>query len=83
MKSYIKKAERFAKKHPKVLGQYERTLKLLELNPHHPSLRLHRLSGRLSELYSVSITVFFQITLEPLVSGEKIIPINIGIHDNA
>lgn len=49
--SYLRRAEKFLKKHPDILRQYEKTLKLLELNPSHPSLRLHKLKGRLSELY--------------------------------
>jgi len=81
-KSYIKRAGKFVKKYPQLIGQYEKTLKLLELNPFHPSLRLHRLSGRLSELFAVSINISFRITLELLISEKEIIPINIGIHDN-
>ena len=81
-KSYIKRAERFIKKYPKLIGQYEKTLKLLELNPFHSSLRLHGLSGRLSDLYSVSINISFRITLELLISDKEIIPVNIGIYDD-
>lgn len=43
--SYLKRAAKFIKRHPDLLPQYEKTLKLLELNPSHPSLRLHRLGG--------------------------------------
>lgn len=54
--SYLKRAAKFVKRHPELLPQYEKTLKLLELNPRHPSLRLHRLTGPLRDLHSVSIT---------------------------
>ncbi len=54
-KSYIKRAGGFVKKYPQLIGQYEKTLKLLELNPLHPSLKLHKLSGSLSELFAVSV----------------------------
>ncbi len=81
-KSYIRRAGRFIKKYPQLIGQYEKTLKLLELNPFHPSLKLHRLSGRLNELFAVSINVSFRITLELLISEKEIIPVNIGIHDD-
>ncbi len=80
-KSYISRAGRFIKKYPQLIGQYEKTLKLLELNPFHPSLKLHRLSGRLNELFAVSINVSFRMTLELLISEKEIIPVNIGIHD--
>ncbi len=81
-KSYIRCAGRFIKKYPQLIGQYEKTLKLLELNPFHLSLKLHRLSGRLNELFAVSINVSFRVTLELLISEKEIIPVNIGIHDD-
>ena len=79
--SYIKKAKKFAKKHPELLSQYEKTLKLLELNPFHPSLRLHKLTGKLSELYSVSINMTYRISIDFIIDDKKIIPINVGKHD--
>ena len=79
--TYKKKVNKFVKKHPELIGQYEKTLKLLELNPYHPSLRLHKLSGRLSELYSVSINITYRISINFIVDDDKIIPISIGTHD--
>ncbi len=80
-KSYIRRAARFIKKHPQLIGQYEKTLKLLELDPFHPSLRLHKLKGRLSELHSVSINIGYHISIELLINEKTIIPINVGSHD--
>ena len=80
-KSYLKRAAKFARRHPELLPQYEKTLKLLELNPFHPSLRLHRLSGALQDLHSVSINNSYRITLEFLIEDGKIVPVNIGSHD--
>lgn len=80
-KSYLKRATKFAKRHPDLLGQYEKTLKLLELNPFHPSLRLHRLSGSLSDLHSVSINISYRITLEFLIDDGKIVLVNVGSHE--
>jgi len=80
-KSYLKRATKFAKRHPDLLAQYEKALKLLELNPFHPSLRLHRLSGSLSDLHSISINISYRITLEFLIEDGKIILVNIGSHD--
>ena len=79
--SYIRRARRFLKRHPELLGQYEKTLRLLELNPSHPSLRLHKLSGRHDDLYSVSITMSYRISLELLIREDAVIPVNIGTHD--
>jgi len=79
--SYIKRAKKFFKKHPEVLPQYEKTLKLLELNPAHPSLRLHKLKGRLSELFSVSINITYRITVIFIINDNRIVPVDIGKHD--
>lgn len=79
--SYLKRAVKFLKRHPDLIPQYEKTLKLLELNPSHPSLRLHRLSGPLRDLHSVSINISYRITLEFLFEDGKIVLVNIGSHD--
>ena len=78
---YEKRAARFLKRHPKLEKQYLKTLQLLEMNPHHPSLRLHSLSGRLAGLHSVSINLAHRITLELLITEAEIVPVNIGDHD--
>jgi len=78
---YKKREEKFVKRHPELTGQYEKTLKLLELNPYHPSLRLHKLAGRLSELYSVSINTAYRISIEFIVIDDRIIPVDIGTHE--
>ena len=78
---YNRRALRFIKRHPDLKKQYLKTLQLLELNPQHPSLRLHALQGRLKSLQSVSINLSYRITLELLVKDERIILINIGDHN--
>ncbi|MCL5028546.1 MAG: plasmid stabilization protein [Bacteroidetes bacterium] len=80
--SYLKRAKRFIKKHPELISQYGKTLKLLELNPNHPSLRLHKLQGKLSELYSVSINISYRISIYFLIDKDKIVPVDIGSHDD-
>ncbi|MCK4535653.1 MAG: plasmid stabilization protein [Desulfuromonadales bacterium] len=79
--SYNKRAVKFIKRHPEIIPQYEKTLKLLELNPYHPSLRLHRLKGSLKDLHSISINISYRISLEFLIDEGKIIPVNVGSHD--
>ena len=79
--SYLKRARKFIKKHPELVSLYEKTLKLLEINPHHPSLRLHKLHGKLSELYSVSINISYRISIIFLIEDDKIIPVELGSHD--
>ena len=79
--SYLNRVKKFIKKHPKIISQYEKTLKLLELNPTHPSLRLHKLSGKLCELHSVSINISYRISIYFLIDEDKIILVDIGSHD--
>ena len=78
---YNRRAAHFLKRHPQLIEQYRKTLLLLQANPHHPSLRLHALSGRLQGLHSVSINLSYRITLELLIRDQQIVPINVGGHD--
>jgi mRNA-degrading endonuclease YafQ of YafQ-DinJ toxin-antitoxin module len=78
---YTRRALRFLKRHPELKAQYSKTLALLEMNPHHPSLRLHALQGKLQGLHSVSINLSYRITLELLIADGQIIPVNVGDHD--
>ena len=79
--SYLKIALRFLKRHPELKRQYVKTLALLEVNPNHPSLRLHALAGKHRGLHSVSINLSYRITIEFVVRERQIIPINVGDHD--
>jgi mRNA-degrading endonuclease YafQ of YafQ-DinJ toxin-antitoxin module len=78
---YNRRAARFLKRHPELRQPYLKTLQLLELNPAHPSLRLHPLRGRLDGLHSISINLSYRITLELLIQDGRIIPVNVGDHD--
>ena len=80
--SYVRRAKKFLKKHPEVVKQYQKTLELLEINPYHPSLRLHGLKGRLSGLSSVSITVSYRIVVALVIQESDIILVDIGSHDH-
>ncbi len=79
---YTRRAARFLKRHPDSEGVYSKTISLLAANPHHPSLRLYALKGRLSGLHSVSITLTYRITLEMILTDKEIILINVGDHDD-
>lgn len=74
--SYEERARKFLKKHNDLRGQYEKVLKILELNPYHPSLRLHKFS----ELYSVSINMQYRISIDFKIEDTEIVPIDIGDH---
>lgn len=78
---YIKRVRQFLKKHPTLRNQYQKTLELLELNPQHPSLRLHALEGRLKGVSSVSINMRYRILLEVIIKKNEIIFVDVGSHD--
>lgn len=79
--SYMRAELRFLRRHPDLRRQYGKALALLEANPHHPSLRLHALAGRMQGLHSVSVNLSYRITLELRISGNTVIPVNLGDHD--
>ena len=78
--SYEEKVKKFLKKHPEVEKQYTKTLQLLELNPFHPSLRLHQFKTSSFEGYSISINLSYRISLEFILTEQEILLIKIGDH---
>jgi len=78
--SYEEKVRKFLRKHQEITNQYQKTLRLLELNPFHPSLRLHRFKTTSFEAYSVSINLSYRIALEFIIKDKEIFLINIGDH---
>lgn len=76
--SYETRARRFLKKHPEIINQYKKTLVLLEMNPYHPSLRLHKHS----KFFTVSINMSYRISLDFILQDDTIIPIDIGDHNH-
>jgi len=79
--TYIKREKEFLKRHRDLIPRYKKILKLLEINPFHPSLRLHKLRGKFKDKYSVSITMNYRIILTFAVVKNEIILVDIGSHD--
>jgi len=79
--SYAKKIRKFLKKHPNIFKKYEKTILFLGKDPHHPSLRLHKLQGVLSEYYSISIDIEYRIIIDFIIVDDVIYLIDIGSHD--
>ena len=78
---YRERATRFLRQRPDLAARYFRTIELLEANPHHPSLRLHALRGKLSGLHAVSINLSYRITIEMEIREHEIVPVNVGAHE--
>ncbi|MGB4847297.1 MAG: type II toxin-antitoxin system RelE/ParE family toxin [Saprospiraceae bacterium] len=80
-KTYERQLLKFRKKHPELREQYFKTLQILEVNPYHPSLRLHRLQGKLKEYFSVSVNMKYRIMIDFVIQDDMIILVSIGGHD--
>jgi len=79
--SYEKKVIKFFKKHKDIYPQYKKTIEILQYNPQHPSLRLHKLKGKLNQFSSVSINMSYRIIVDFIIIDDVIILIDIGSHD--
>lgn len=79
---YFKRLKKFIKKHSDIVGRYTKTIELLEVNPYHPSLRLHKLEGKLRVYYSISINMKYRIVIDFIMQDNKIILIDIGAHED-
>ncbi|MFB0908124.1 MAG: type II toxin-antitoxin system RelE/ParE family toxin, partial [Spirosomataceae bacterium] len=69
-KSYERSLKKFKKQHPEMKEQYLKALSLLEIDPYHPSLRLHKLKGNLQEYYSVSINMQYRIMIAFIIQDD-------------
>ncbi len=79
-KSYERQLIKFIRRHPELREHYIKTLKLLEINPKHPSLRIHKLQGKLQAYSSVSINMKFRIMIDFVMKDDVVILISIGSH---
>jgi addiction module RelE/StbE family toxin len=77
---YTSRFEKQFKKLPRVVQEKAvATEYRIRSNPLHPSLRLHKLSGKLEGLWSISITNSYRIIFESLEDGDLLF-ISIGLH---
>ena len=71
--------EEFLKLPKKIQKKAYKTEELFTKNPFHPSLRLHRLHGKLKGLWSISIDRKYRIIFE-VIKNEGILFASIGLH---
>jgi len=79
--SYLRREKAFIGKHPELVERYKKVLRMLELNPFHPTLKLHKLKGRFSDKHAVSIHYSYRIVIAFVVMENEIILVDIGHHD--
>jgi plasmid maintenance system killer protein len=78
--AYKKREKKFLLQHRDLAKSYFKTLKLLSLNPNHPSLRLHQIRSKSCHSVSINMQYRITLTLKRLPNGE-IILIDVGDHD--
>ena len=76
-KKFIKELRKLPKEIIKIAIRKE---EVFRDNPLHPSLRLHELHGKLSGIWSISISGGYRILFERMENGD-ILFISIGKHD--
>jgi len=68
------------KRDRKLTEKIEKQIELFEENPKHPSLRLHKLSGNVNNMWSISITMSIRMVYV-LVEKDRALFVKIGTHD--
>ena len=79
--AYARALRRFFRKHPDLRDTHAEVIRLLSIDPHAPSLRLHPLGGELAGQHAVSVTYSYRITLILIIVEREIVLLNIGSHD--
>ena len=81
----IRAFKRLIRKNPQLRSVVGETLKQLEEDHFHPSLRTHKLTGDLADVWSCSINyqyrILFEFIKDPETKENAILLLNIGSHD--
>jgi len=79
--SFIRAYKKKARSFPALENLFAEKLRIFQQNPFDKSLRTHKLSGKLEELYSFSINFEIRIIFS-FYESDKVIFENIGSHDD-
>ena len=80
--SYQRKERKFFKKHTDLVDKYVEVLKKLKADPFEPSLKTHKLKGKMSEFYSCSVTHEYRLVCTFIIQNGIIVLVDIGSHDD-
>jgi mRNA interferase YafQ len=84
-KTFVKSFRHFSKKHPDLIIDAERTLKLLIEDPFAPQLETHKLKGKLAGSWACKVGYDLRIIFDFIKSEEQrepdILLLEIGSHD--
>ena len=76
----VRDLKKIKQKNPKLSNRIQKQLNLFSIDPKHPSLRTHKLSAKMSNLWSISITMSIRMVYR-LLGEDKAYFIRIGTHD--
>jgi addiction module RelE/StbE family toxin len=76
---FTKAAKKFIESNPEKIDQFKKVISQLEEDAFDPSLKTHKLKGKMSGMYGCSISFSYRIVF--LNSDESIILLNIGDHE--
>lgn len=76
----VKELAKTKQKNRKLSEKIHKQLHLFSVNPKHPSLRVHKLTGKMTNMWSISITISVRMTYK-LLDEEHAYFVNIGTHD--
>jgi addiction module RelE/StbE family toxin len=74
-----KELNTIAKKDRLLFKKIQKALVLFEQNPRHPSLRIHKLTGQLNNIWSLSVDISYRMLY--LQDEEDIYFFDFGTHD--
>ena len=81
----LRSFKRLVRKNPQLRIAIAETLRQLEINCYHPSLRTHKLTGNLADVWSCSIDyqyrILFEFIKDPTTEENAILLLNLGSHD--
>ena len=80
-RSFARRARKFLKKHPELVGEFRKVILLLESDPRHPYLKFHNLSGQLAGKAAIRLGYKYRIIVELIEEARVVVLHDIGSHD--
>lgn len=78
--SVIKELSKIKQKDKKLSDRIQKQLLLFKSNPKHPSLRTHKLTGSMGNMWSISVSMSKRMVYR-LLDNDRAYFIDIGTHD--
>jgi len=77
---FKKSLKKWLKQHPDLQEKFYEILNKLQANPHHPSLRTHKLKGNLNDYWALSVNINHRLIFQ-FLSDNEVFLIDISHHN--